>query len=648
MATMVYFLKLYLSLAEAALVLLVIYLADQAINHREFELQVDFSELFPMATATQSDDQPKDVVVEATVCIERILMSASAVMNDSKSFDDAVFLDARSTMDDVKSLDETAYFGMPSVEKTLVEQSIAVAPTPKDDTPAGSPIQEPIDTSSEPGEEELDAEIPFSDSESDIDIADIDWTQPKWAEVMDKIRAIRAESPLNSPVLGMDAAVYGIYDDYRDDDYVTDDDVYNTDDALSDRDDDVYNPYDTASDRDDLSSPLSPACSDISTISMAEDYAWAPRPTSPFPDSFWEELDAVYLRPSDDGLLAKYFPNSESSSSDMAQTPVLEYAEPAAEHQGQDDTQPELYHNDVLATLDETDTTDAPAAVPSDIDLSPPLSPANSEMSAASMLSDRAVPSELSWDEISAAGEELSYDGLPEEYLPPSESASSLSDMAEASELLYACQSVEQQNKHDSQADVPEALDIMDASLDAPSLESVAQTLFDQSIPVVLEPSDKVSIEILPEASFLPTLESKDPLLTEERPLFSLDSAVCSFDDSLPEPSDEASAGSIETLPEDSSLPAVEFKDSLLAAERPPFSLNSAVCSFDSNLKNEAAPFSPGRDNSLPLEDLGLTAKTLLNEEFPLVSKSLDELSFGPLSAPSLPTLAAASVEHGQ
>ena len=50
-----YLLRVYLALLEAVAVLYVIYCVDQAFNFGDFELLVDFSELFPQATATQAN-----------------------------------------------------------------------------------------------------------------------------------------------------------------------------------------------------------------------------------------------------------------------------------------------------------------------------------------------------------------------------------------------------------------------------------------------------------------------------------------------------------------------------------------------------------------------------------------------------------------
>lgn len=52
---LVFFLNIYLAILEAVSVLFIIYLVDQAINFRDFNLEIDISELFPMPTQTESN-----------------------------------------------------------------------------------------------------------------------------------------------------------------------------------------------------------------------------------------------------------------------------------------------------------------------------------------------------------------------------------------------------------------------------------------------------------------------------------------------------------------------------------------------------------------------------------------------------------------
>ena len=58
-----YLFRVYLALLEAIVVLYVIYCVDQAFNFGDFELMVDFSELFPQATATVSNSYDSDTVI---------------------------------------------------------------------------------------------------------------------------------------------------------------------------------------------------------------------------------------------------------------------------------------------------------------------------------------------------------------------------------------------------------------------------------------------------------------------------------------------------------------------------------------------------------------------------------------------------------
>ena len=58
-----YLFRVYLALLEAIVVLYIIYCVDQAFNFGDFELMVDFSELFPQATATVSNSYHSDTVI---------------------------------------------------------------------------------------------------------------------------------------------------------------------------------------------------------------------------------------------------------------------------------------------------------------------------------------------------------------------------------------------------------------------------------------------------------------------------------------------------------------------------------------------------------------------------------------------------------
>ena len=60
-----YLLRVYLALLEAIVVLYVIYCVDQAFNFGDFELMVDFSELFPQATATVSNPYHSNIIIRA-------------------------------------------------------------------------------------------------------------------------------------------------------------------------------------------------------------------------------------------------------------------------------------------------------------------------------------------------------------------------------------------------------------------------------------------------------------------------------------------------------------------------------------------------------------------------------------------------------